>query len=98
MTQSNTEFLDVETVASLAKENLPSHYHLTGVNFDIPGNLGFIEIRIEFHNTLEEGLQGMPDDIAAFQKWSNSLIDKIRTQWPKEAVRISFSEKLPPSA
>lgn len=102
MSNSDPAFLDTEAIAAIARDKMPAYYSLHAVRFDFdsssPGLPKSLEIRIEYTSVLAEELQGLPDDIAAFQAWSNPLIEKIRSQWPKEAIRISFSERLAPNA
>ncbi len=97
MTDSEDDFLSVDAIEKLARATLPAHYRLIGVRFDhgsaSPSLPRSLEIRIEFSNLLDEELQGTPEDIRAHQAWANPLIAKIRTQWPKEAIRISIAEK-----
>ena len=100
MTDSDEHFLSANAIENLARATLPPHYRLLGVRFDhgsaSPSLPRSLEISIEFVNLLAEELQGTPDDIDAHQGWATPLIEKIRTQWPKEAIRICIAEKSAP--
>lgn len=96
------DFLHTEAIAAFAKEHLPAHYRLGTVRLDYgtssPSLPQSLEIRIEFQNLLDQDIQGTAQDIKAHQSWANPLIEKIRSQWPAEAIRISFAEKAVPDA
>jgi len=99
MMSEDDEFLSMDVIEKLARESIPANYELLGVHFETPAAApsalpGSMVIRIEFRNNVPEDLQDTSEDIRAFQGWANPLIAKIRTQWPREGIAISFHEKM----
>lgn len=100
MNESNDEFLNTEAVSHLAENNLPSHYRLLEVTFtygsSMPHHPKQMEIRIEYQSLLDDAAEGAPDAIKAHQRWAFPLLERIRTEWPPDAVRVVFSQKSAP--
>jgi hypothetical protein len=91
--------LTTDIIEALARQRLPKEYALLGVRMtmnDHGGSLpNALEIEIAFENRSTDPFASDIKSIRAFQDWSNPLIDQIRREWPKEAVRISFAQREP---
>ncbi len=90
------ELPDVEDIRSLAQIAIPSHLILRDVRctYGSPWP-GFIaddyEITIEYEETFQAPPAGTLLAIEAFQEWSQPLVQDIRSEWPPEYIRITFS-------
>jgi hypothetical protein len=51
------------------------------------------QINIEFENLLDEVESGGTDALSADNAWTEPLIEKIRSTWPRDTIRICFKEK-----
>jgi hypothetical protein len=89
--------LTTDVITALARQRLPKEYELLGVRMTMNDHgcslLNSLEIEISFENKSSDPFASDIESIKAFQDWSNPLIEQIREEWPKEAVRISFAQK-----
>lgn len=87
MSMPHHDFPNTEEIKLLASLNLPSHYRLTDVFCrpidSLPNDF---EIVIKYESRLPESL-----DYTTHKGWANPLMQDIRSQWPAESLRISFS-------
>ena len=89
--------LTTDIIEALARQRLPKDFILLGVRLTMSDQGGSLpnrlEIEIAFENRSADPFAGDIESIKAFQNWANPLIDQIRSEWPKEAVRISFAQR-----
>lgn len=97
MAHPDQPILDTEAIAALARQHLPAGYVLLGVRMSFTDNSSFmpraLEFKVEYENRSDDPLAVDPASIEAHQRWADGLVARIRREWPKEAVRINFSER-----
>lgn len=96
MSAPKDELPDVEQIRQLALTNIPAHIVLRDVRCTYGSDFPQVlpedyEITIEYEKTPDAPPAGTNAAIEACQAWSHTLLQDIRTQWPPETVRITFS-------
>jgi hypothetical protein len=98
MTTPKDELPDVEQIRQLAQATIPPHIILRDVRCTYGSEFPSVipedyDITIEYEETPDAPPAGTNAAIEAFQAWSHPLIQDIRSQWPPESVRITFTSR-----